>query len=987
MKIFFRKTGRSLRTRAGMLAALLLSLALITAILPAAAAGTDTGSKVVRVGWYESSFNRTDSHGRRSGYAYEYQMKLAAYTGWQYEYVEGSWPELLQKLIRGEIDLMSDVSYTPERADEMLFPSLPMGAEDYYLFISRDNREISSSDLSTLNGKKVGVNQGSVQLGFFREWAERNGVESEIIEVACSEQESLQMLFQGELDAYVTVDSFSEEVYTKRPVPVCKIGSSDFFFVVSKDRPELLTDLEGGMNRIQEENRHYNHEMLEKHLVSAGANAFLTSKEKEWLEGHGTIRVGYQDNYLAFCAADPETGELTGALKDYLESAATCVMNAHIDFEAKAYPTAAEALEALKRDEVDCVFPANLSAGDGEEAGLFLTPPLMRSDLFAVVRISDRQIFTGREHVVVAVNKGNPNYESCLNDYFPDWRAVYYANTGDCLKAVSQGVADCVLISSYRYNNVSRECEKLNLTTITTGKSLDYNFAVNAGNPDLYSLLAKIADLVPEFSVTSALSRYITEDAKPTFFEFVREHSWAVTAGLGLILLTILVLMLRSMRAEKKAEKLISATETDSLTGLYNRDYFLQYAERMCRDHPDTPMDAIVLNIDRFHAVNAMNGRGFGDQVLRILGSEIHNVAEESGGIAGRFEADRFDIYCRHRDDYQELYDRLQNKLNELEPMEGIRLRMGVMPRQAGLDVIQMFDRARTACSMAKDNFNDHLIVYDTRMQERENYEQRLLNDLHRALNSYEFEVHYQPQYDIQSDPPKLVSAEALVRWNHPELGMIPPNDFIPLFERHGKIGEVDRFVWAEAAKQIARWRDVYGVTIPVSVNLSRVDVFDPALESALDRLLAYNGLGQGTLKLEVTESAYTGNADQVIKVVESLRRKGYVVEMDDFGSGYSSLNMLSAMPVDVLKMDRAFIRRIGDGAKDTDLVALILGIARSLKIPVVAEGVETKEQLELLRKLGCPLVQGFYFSRPLPAAEFEDKVIRIMQEEHGETP
>ena len=153
--------------------------------------------------------------------------------------------------------------------------------------------------------------------------------------------------------------------------------------------------------------------------------------------------------------------------------------------------------------------------------------------------------------------------------------------------------------------------------------------------------------------------------------------------------------------------------------------------------------------------------------------------------------------------------------------------------------------------------------------------------------------------------------------------------------------------------------------------------MFDPALESALDRLLAYNGLSQGTLKLEVTESAYTGNAEQVIRVVESLRRKGYVVEMDDFGSGYSSLNMLSAMPVDVLKMDRAFIRRIGDSEKDASLVALILGIAKNLKIPVVAEGVETKEQLELLRKMGCSMVQGFYFSRPLPAHEFEDTVIK----------
>ena len=963
--------------RARRLAAVLLCLILVLAGLPA---GADNEGKVIRVGWYESAFNRTDSFGRRSGYAYEYQMKLAAYTGWKYEYVTGSWPELLQKLINGEIDLMSDVSYTPERAETMLFPTLPMGAEDYYLFTSQQNREISSSDPSTLNGKKVGVNKGSVQTGMYREWAERHSVESEIIEVTGSEQESLKMLETGELDAYVTVDSFSTDFYadSKRPLPVFKIGSSDFFFAVNKDRPDLLTDLEKGMNRIQEENRHYNHEMKEKHMVSAGANAFLSGDEAKWLEGHGAIRVGYQDNYLAFCAADPETGELTGVLKDYLEDAADCVRNGHIDFETKAFATAADALEALKQGEVDCVFPANLSAGDGEEMGLFMTPPLMTTDLFAVVREADRHIFAGRDYVVVAVNRGNPNYESCVRAEFPQWRMVYYPTTADCLKAVSKGVADCVLISSYRYNNIERQCEILDLTPLSTGTSLDYCFAVAAESPELYSLLVKVADLVPDFSVSSALSRYITEEARPGFWDFIAENALPVFAVISAVLVVILFLMIRSMRAEKKASKLISVTENDALTGLYNREYFLQYAGEMRKE----PMDAVVLNIDRFHSVNALNGREFGNQVLRALGREIQEAAKEDGGIAGRFEADRFDMWLNHREDYRELYDRLQGCLNRLSPAAGMRLRMGVMPWQPKLDAVQMFDRARTACGMARENYKEHLIIFDKQMQEKEEYEQRLLNDLHRALNAYEFEVHYQPQYDIQCDPPRLVSAEALVRWNHPALGMIPPNDFVPLLERHGKIGEVDRYVWAETARQIARWRDLYGVTIPVSVNLSRVDVFDPALEGALDRLLAFNGLDQGALKLEVTESAYTGNADQVISVVAGLRQKGYIVEMDDFGSGYSSLNMLSAMPVDVLKMDRAFIRRIGEDEKDDHLIALILGIARSMKIPVVAEGVETEEQLQLLRKLGCSLVQGFYFSRPLPASEFEEKVILKMQKE-----
>ena len=981
MRTCFSSVVTSFRRRLARPVLLLLCAALLCLSLPFPARAAE-GEKVVRVGWYESSFNKTDSLGRRSGYAYEYQMKIAAYTGWRYEYVIGSWPELLQMLIDGEIDLMSDVSYTADRAQLMLFPSLPMGSEEYYLFVAPSNQEISSSNYATLNGKKVGVNKGSVQKDFFLSWADAHHVECELVELICGEEESLRMLRTGELDAYVTVDSFASDslLDSSRPTPVCKVGSSDFFFAVSNSRPELLSELDTALNRIQEENRYYNQEMFDKHLVTRGANAFLSPEETSWLENHGALRLGYQDNYLAFCAADPETGELTGALKDYLDYASDCVINAHLDFEVKSFPTAAAAVEAMKRGEIDCMFPANLSAGDAETMGVFLTPSLMNTDLFAVVRQSDRQLFASRNHVVVAVNEGNPNYESTLRDDFPSWHVVYYPTTSDCLKAVASGVADSVLISSYRYNNIARECERLRLTTVATGAELDYCFAVAAGQPELYSILAKVADLVPTAAVNTALSRYIAEDAKTTLGDFLAQHIWWIIGIIAAVLLVILLLMIRSMRSKRKAESLIKATETDELTGLYNRDYFLQYAGRMRREHPDRPMDAVVLNIDRFHAVNALNGRDFGDQVLRSLGSELRDAAQETGGIAGRFEADRFDLYLPHQEDYRPLYNRLQARLENLSPSAGLRLRMGVMPFQQGLEAVQMFDRARTACTMARDSYQDHLVIFDGRMQEQENYEQRLLNDLHRALNSYEFEVHYQPQFDIRSDPPKPVSAEALVRWNHPELGMIPPGDFIPLFERSGKIGEVDRYVWSEAARQVARWRDVYDVTIPVSVNLSRVDVFDPALESALDQLLTYNGLAQGSLKLEVTESAYTGNAEEVIQVVESLRRKGYVVEMDDFGSGYSSLNMLSAMPVDVLKMDRGFIQRIGEDEKDTHLVALILGIARNLKVPVVAEGVETEEQLQLLRSLGCTLVQGFYFSRPLPAQEFEDQIIRKMQ-------
>ena len=947
---------------------------------PAQAKKEKHPAKTVRVGWYESSFNTTDKNGRRSGYAYEYQIKVAAYTGWNYEYVNGSWPELLEMLKKGEIDMMSDVSYTDERAGQMLFPTLPMGTEEYYIFTAPGNKEITSNDYSTLNGKKIGVNKGSIQEGYFREWEKKQGVSAEIVELTCEEDESLRMLQKGKLDAYITPDAFGDPEYL---VPVCKIGSSDFFFAINKKRKDMLSDLNNAMSSIQDENRYYNQQMSEKYLLRSGVNAFLPPGEHKWLKKHGTITVGYQDDYLAFCAKDKNTGELTGALKNYLEYASGCLENAHIKFQAKAYPTAAKIVEALQNGEVDCMFPVNFTGYDGERKNLVMTPPIVTTDMVAVVRESDQKSFNNKKHVRVAVNEGNPNYDSFLTDNYPEWKTVYYPNTEECLEAVSEGVADCVLVSSYRFSNISRECEKLDLVTFDTGVGMDYSFAVNSGDRQLYSILSRITGLVPSSTINSQLSYYITEEAKSTFADILKDNLDKILLGTIILLFIIAALMVKSRRAEKKARVLIRATEMDALTGLYNRDFFLEYASRLHNEQPTAAKDAIVLNIEQFHSVNAINGREFGDQILRTLGNEARIVARENSGIAGRFGADRFDIFCNHVENYQVVYDRLQGVIDQLAPSAAIRLRMGVMQSQPDLEAVQIFDMARTACSMARGHFKEHLIIFDEGVREREAYEQRLMNDLTRALDGFEFEVYYQPKYDIQPDEPKLVSAEALIRWRHPEFGVIPPEDFVPLLERNGRINELDIFVWNETARQILRWKDIYGITIPVSVNLSRIDVFDPKLEESLDKILADNGLDHDQMMLEVTESAYTENSDQVIKVVENLRRKGYLVEMDDFGTGYSSLNMLSEMPVDVLKMDKNFVRNIEQDEKDKLLVALILEIAEKLEVPVIAEGVENKVQLDMLKELGCTFAQGYYFSRPLSSSEFESRIIKkLIQEE-----
>ena len=530
------------------LAALLLCLVLA---FPMAAHAEN--EKTVRVGWYESPFNQTDPYGRRSGYAYEYQQKIAAYTGWRYEYVYGSWPDLMQMLTDGEIDLMSDISYTVGRARSILYSVTPMGAEEYFVFVSSaHNSGIDSTDYSSFNGKKFGINKGSVQVSMFRNWASKKDIEAEVVELTVSEAETVAMLDRGELDALVAIDGFGN---SDTLLPVCKIGSSDFYFAVSKNRPELLAELDAAMLKIQEENVYYNQQLQEKYFGYSGSTMYLAENELNWLSEHGAIRVGYRDGYLAFCAKDEATGQLTGALKEFLSLASRCIQNAEIVFEAVPFSSTSDALEALKRGEIDCVFPVNFSAYDAEEMDVQTTVPLMQSEMYAVVSSAALRDFSLDGEVRAAINEGNPSYEAFLMDHFPGWTRVYAQDIGSCLKAVAEGKADCVVVSNYRINSVAGLLDEYKLSAVTTGVAMNSYFAINRQESALYAILNKAINLVPPSALNAALASYSYGEQQITFARFIREHFIAVLAGIGVILALILALLLRSMRSEKKTRE------------------------------------------------------------------------------------------------------------------------------------------------------------------------------------------------------------------------------------------------------------------------------------------------------------------------------------------------------------------------------------------------------------------------------------------------
>jgi len=439
------------------------------------------------------------------------------------------------------------------------------------------------------------------------------------------------------------------------------------------------------------------------------------------------------------------------------------------------------------------------------------------------------------------------------------------------------------------------------------------------------------------------------------------------------------VIMARIRRSIELSENrdLIRWTERDHLTGLFNRDYFYRYAEQYDLFHAEEPTDALVLDISHFHMINERFGKAYGDEILRRIGAELLRMARLYGGIVCRREADTFQVYCPHRTDYEALVRQIADTVNA-DMLGHIRLRVGVYAEvDKRLEMERRFDHAKDAANSIRNSYSASVAVYDDRLHEQEVFAERLLDDFHSALEQKQFIVFFQPKFDVRPDAPVLCGAEALVRWKHPELGMVSPGVFVPLFEGHGLIRDLDNYVWRETAAQIRIWKERFGRSVPVSVNVSRIDMMDPELADTLCGIVRENGIDFSDLHLEITESAYTEDAKQIVEVVSGLRDKGFRIEMDDFGSGYSSLNMLSALPIDVLKLDMMFIRTAFSGTGNTRMIEIILDISHSLSVPMIAEGVETEEQMLTLKKLGCDIVQGYYFAKPMPAGEFESFLTR----------
>ena len=429
---------------------------------------------------------------------------------------------------------------------------------------------------------------------------------------------------------------------------------------------------------------------------------------------------------------------------------------------------------------------------------------------------------------------------------------------------------------------------------------------------------------------------------------------------------------LRNNIALRESASIINAIQKDKLTGILNREYFFEKAGELIRGHEPGAYVLACIDIDNFKLINDQYGAPEGDRILRHIGAGLKTALDGVQGVCGRIAGDNFAVLHPNR---PEVLGRLEAALAEelasAEVRSALRYSVGrYVVTERSLPVSAQYDRAFIAKQSVKGRYDAHTAYFDESMLQALVLEQEIVVEMAPALKNREFEVWLQPQYNHATGA--LIGSEALVRWRHPGKGLIYPKDFIPVFERNGFVYELDKFVWEESCRFLRKWLDEGRDPLPVSVNISRYDLLREDLIAVLSGLLERYRIPAELLRLEITESAFSESSEQLIAAVKRFISLRFTVEIDDFGSGYSSLNTLKDVPAQVLKLDMCFLEGKEGARRSGSILESITRMARWIGMAVIAEGVETVEQADYLKSIGCNYVQGYLYGRPLPLAEYE---------------
>ena len=617
---------------------ILLCLILYITVLPFPVSAEEAKTRTVRVGWYEGIYNTTGADGQRRGYSYEYQQAVAAHTGWKYEYVEGSWAELMSMLKKGQIDLLGGISYAEERSTSMLFSALPMGEDRYYLYVNPSNTDISASNLTTLNEKRIGMMPDTLSDEMFHEWEKSHGVNTQQVDII-DVNDVRQKLKNHEIDGFVLNESPQWE--RDNISPALLIGGSYNYFAVSKKRPDLKEELDQAMQKIERENPFYTDDLYKRYL-SANSLETLTDEEQNWLEQHGAVRIGYLKNDVGVSLVGTESEKPVGIINDYISLASGCLGEKNIEFQLTGFDSQEEELQALKDSRIDMIFHMNQNPYEAEQNDVILSNTVFEVNVAVLTGVKK---FDENKENTVAVRRNNLLGKWYISFNYPFWKIKEYDSSDEVEKAVRSGEADCFVVKAGQSLETMADSK---MRSIFLTKSGDSCFAVIRDNTTLMNILNKTIQTLPASRLSSQFCVYENAPGKVTLAEYIKDNLRAVSIGFVsttlVIIMIIAYLMMKARKAQIQAEK-ANAAKSDFLFNMSHdiwtpMNALLGYSELIKRELTDPKL------LDYQEKM---------EQSGNLLLSIINNVLDMARIESGKVELD--EDYVKISDIYQNVYE------------------------------------------------------------------------------------------------------------------------------------------------------------------------------------------------------------------------------------------------------------------------------------------------------------------------------------------
>lgn len=962
MKTFFFRT----------ISVFMIMVFMIFAFVPTAEAAGNVSGKI-RVAQIDlSNFYDYDRDGPIGGYGFEYLQDISTYTGWQYKYIPSTWDHALQMLEKGEIDFLGPAPRTPELEQKFDYSALEAGQNYSVLCVEIENTKVAFNDFKKFNGMTVGLLKDSIVNNSLALFSQNNGFH--VKTVTYDNQASLlKALHDQKIDAILTSS------LDKRPTErvIARFNPKPYFFITAKGNTAIMDQLNNAMRQIKDNNPYYNYDLQKKYYnTKEEITPIFTTEEKEYIKNADILKTVYDPAWKPIEYYDEITGSFSGITAEFFQQLSNAT---GLKFEYIRTNSYTESLKRITDKQADILCGIDNDAHWANQHNLILSDSYLSASIVLVKNDNVKNL----DHAIAALSKDFLAATEYVKMSNPSMKIVYYDTPLECFRAVNSGNADITYANTYVAEELLKD-PKLNKLSIVETVNLADQLCIGiskAQDPLLLSILNKGINSISDAQMNNIIFKHtLNSEPEITLEYLLYKYPRYLIFALSLFFLVVVLILVYTIRVKNIHTKTIEKIAyTDTVTGTSNYEKFKLDAESILKNNKGKTFAIIYLDIYKFSYINDTFGYRAGDSILASVAGILQKQLKYPE-ISARISADNFVILIEYHNDevvtmrhhyFQRLCDEELNLKNHQIKVNFTSAIYRIMKEEK--DIPALVGKADIAHKTIRDLHQSTVVFYDDKIHQKYLRDKELESSMLSALNDNEFLIHLQPKYKLGEN--KVVGVEALVRWQHPTEGLIMPDQFIPLFESNGFILKLDFYVYERVLQMMRRWLDNGQRLIPVSVNVSKAHLANQQFVSQFKELVDHYHIPPGMIELELTESIFLDNASEVVLMIKRLKKSGFSVSIDDFGSGYSSLNLLKDLPVDYLKLDKEFFRKEGMAVKDKIIVEGIVSIAKDLHLKIISEGVETKDQIDFLLSVGCDIAQGYYFSKPMPVEAFEKEI------------